>query len=299
LRGYQILRVGLHPHHNRIVLVTTRFIYAHGSSRVYPVPLLDPAQDLRGFWLAGWRSDGLERLRSQHLALTGQPFARASDAVGLGPARRLEALRPAANRLNETNPAHWLWGSVRVQHLVWAPDGRSFLAAFETDPGHRQLWAVGLDGSAPKLVASGDIREYGWSPDGATIVFTLFDPAAAAPSPDRPFAIQVVPATRIGQQPIPIVTRLPTAQLPMSTSQIAPGDVTEAPQWTPDGKTVLVQTYPYQGRRIVAVDVPSGRPFDLSQPHWDAYFALSPDGTQLLLNNGRDNFWTAALIRRP
>jgi hypothetical protein len=418
LRGYEILRVSLHPHHNRIVLVTTRFIYADGSSRIYPVPLLDPAQDLRGFWLAGWRNDGLERLRSQHLALTGQPFAGPADPVAVGPAQRLNALSPAANRLDESNPAHWLWGSVRVQRLVWAPDGRSFLAAMETDPGRRQLWAVGLDGSTPKLVASGDIREYGWSSDGGTIVFTLFDPAAAALSPDQPFAIQAVPTNSIGHQAVPIVTRLPTAQLPglsaegiwffadgnlwrgayaggepqliasglasenvrgeprpgpggqqaafacganlclmplrggqpsgalitlaqaaglapaemtwsadssllavvdrssnpglpvnlaivssagqaISTSQIAPGDVSEAPQWTPDGKTVLVQTYPYQGRRIVAVDVLSGRPFDLSQPHWDAYFALSPDGTQLLLNNGRGDFWTAPLIRRP
>src|SRR5260370_37273838 len=41
------------------------------------------------------------------------------------------------------------------------------------------------------------------------------------------------------------------------TSDIAPGDVSEAPQWTPDDKTVLVQTYPYQGRRIIALDAAS------------------------------------------
>jgi hypothetical protein len=61
---------------------------------------------------------------------------------------------------------------------------------------------------------------------------------------------------------------------------------------------VLVQTYPYQGRRVIAVDVASRQVYDLSQEHWDAYFALSPDATQLLLNNGRGDFWTADLIRR-
>jgi Tol biopolymer transport system component len=417
LRGYEILRVGLHPHHNRIVLVTTRFIYADGSSRIYPVPLMDPAQDLRGFWLSGWRSDGLERLRSQHLALPGQPFARPDAPVRVGAARRIDRLSPAANRLDEINPSHWLWGSVRVQHLVWAPDGQSFLTAMEIAPGRRQLWVVPLDGSAPKLVASGDIREYGWSPDGGNIVFTLFDPAAAAIAPDKPYAIQAVPSGHVGQPPIPLVTRLSSAQqpglsadgvwffadgnlwraaysggqphlvasglgatepsgeprpapgggqvtfacsvdlclMPLSSAQangtptsiqraaglepaeiswsfdgsllavvdrssnpgvpvklavvgrdgqvifsseIAPSDVTEAPQWTPDGKTVLIQTYPYQGRRIIAVDLASRQATDLSQEHWDAYFALSPDGTQLLLNNGRGDFWTADLIRR-
>jgi dipeptidyl aminopeptidase/acylaminoacyl peptidase len=79
---------------------------------------------------------------------------------------------------------------------------------------------------------------------------------------------------------------------------IAPTDVTDAPQWTPDGQTILVQTYPYQGRRIIAVDVASRQVLDLSQEHWDAYFALAPDGRQLLLNNGRGDFWTAALIRQ-
>jgi hypothetical protein len=153
------------------------------------VPLLDPAPDLRGFWLAGWRSDGLERLRSQHLALPGLPFADPSAPIRLGPVQRVDAINPAANRLDGANPAHRLWGSVRVQRLVWAPNGRSFLAAVETDPGRRQLWDVPFDGSAPKPPASGDIREYGWSPDSGNIVFAVFDPGrrlpAIGPTPSR------------------------------------------------------------------------------------------------------------------
>jgi hypothetical protein len=37
---------------------------------------------------------------------------------------------------------------------------------------------------------------------------------------------------------------------------------------------------------------------DLSREHWDAYFALSPDGQNLLLNNGRGGFWLAPVIRQ-
>jgi Tol biopolymer transport system component len=79
---------------------------------------------------------------------------------------------------------------------------------------------------------------------------------------------------------------------------VAPDEATEAPQWTPDGRTVFVQTYPQDGRRIIAVDVPGRQVLDLSQEHWDAYFALSPDGRSLLLNNGRGDFWLADVIRK-
>ena len=78
---------------------------------------------------------------------------------------------------------------------------------------------------------------------------------------------------------------------------IAPRDVTDPPQWTPDGGAVFVQTYPQDGRRIIVVDLASGQVLDLSQPHWDAYFTLSPDGKALLLNNGRGDYWAADVIR--
>jgi hypothetical protein len=414
LARYEVLQVGLHPIHNRTALVSVRFIYADGSSRIYPVPLLEPAIDIAGFWLAGWRQDGLQRLRSDHLALVGQPFPTAGSPLQVGPARQLSALSPAANRLDEVNPGHWLWSSVRVQHLVWAPGGQSFLAMMETAPAQRQLWDVGLDGSPPQLLATGDIREYGWSPAGNAVVFTRFDAAAAQLDPRRPFAILSVSPDRSGQAPVPLAAQLATAQLPGLTAEgvwffsegslwltpyaggqprlvlsgadvvqaggqprpspdggtiafacgsslclaagpdgarpalkrvaglvaaemawspegarlavvdrdpnrsrpvrlivltvdgqvihdgeIAPGDVAESPQWTPDGQAIFVQTYPNDGRRIIAVNLRTDETLDLSQEHWDAYFALAPDGQSLLLNNGRGNFWTAPVIRRP
>jgi Tol biopolymer transport system component len=404
LARYEILRVGLHPRERRVALVTTRFIYADGASRVYPVPLLNPVVSIGDFWLSGWRDDGLQRLRSDHLAFPGQPFATPDSPIRLGPARRLD-LNPAANRLDELNPAHWLWNSVRLQHLVWAPDGSAFLLAVETDPGQRQLYRVPLDGSPPAPVAMGDIREYGWSPDGGVIVFTGLDPEASAADPTRPYAVMAAPVGSRAQ-PYPLVTALATDKLPGLTPggawffandalwlapyngqapqslisalasplpphpspdgsrvayacgrdlclqnvdggdpvrilnvrpdeaawsrdgqrlavvdrdpnnlrpvclivldragaerlrvPIAPRDVTDPPQWTPGGGAILVQTFPQDGRRIIAVDVASGQVMDLSQEHWDAYFALSPDGRALLLNNGRGDFWLADVVR--
>jgi len=412
LARYEILRVGLHAGHNRVALVTTRFIYADGSSRVYPVPLIGPAIDLYGFWLSAWREDGLERLRSDHLAFPGQPFATSETAIRLGPARPLE-VNPAAHRLDEANPGHWLWDSVRVQHLVWAPDGRAFLAAMEYEPGLRQLWVVPLGGLPPVPVDSpADIREYGWSPDGRYVVYTAADPNAQRLDTTRPYAIRVaflqdsqavvntlataLPADSLpgltaqgvwfffegtlwrvsyeGGAPQPLFAnllsgtedssayarpapdgerlayrcnperlclinsdaaqpdqqvRLQAAEMTWSpdgkrlavvdrdpnnlhpvrlvilsrpgetllTRDIAPNGATEPPQWTPDGEIVFVQTYPQDGRRIIAVNTVTGEVLDLSQEHWDAYFALRPDGLALLLNNGRGGFWLADVLR--
>lgn len=65
------------------------------------------------------------------------------------------------------------------------------------------------------------------------------------------------------------------------------------PQWTPDGKRLFVQTFPFHGRRIFTIDVASGEVLDLSQPRWDAWFSLTPDGKRLLLTHGRGGFWTS------
>jgi hypothetical protein len=414
LASYEILRVGVHPSQKDVALVTTRFVYADGSARIFPVPLLEPAGGWNGFWLSGWREDGLERLRSDHLALPGQPFATASAPILLGPAEAL-ALHPMANRLDEVNPGHWLWTSVRVQRLVWAPDGRSFLAAMELDQGQRQLWRVPMDGAPPTLLATGDVREYGWSPDGQVIIYTQRDAGAAAVSPQRPYAVMALaPDGRAAARTL--VTGLVSAQLPGLTDagawffsgnalwvapydgaqasrveadltglkvagaprpapdgarvvfacgqatcwlaptvqpegvtgarvrrvedvhlaeaawsadgqqvavvdsnpnfvspvrlvvlsgegeislsvDIAPREATDRPQWTPDGEAIFVQTYPHDGRRLIAVDLPTRQVLDLSQEHWDAYYALAPDGQSVLLNNGRGGFWLAPILR--
>ena len=77
---------------------------------------------------------------------------------------------------------------------------------------------------------------------------------------------------------------------------IAPKGEASAPRWTPDGQWLFVQTSPFCGRRILTVNVTTGVVLDLSQPRWDAWFDLAPDGERLLLTNGRGGFWTAAIV---
>ena len=152
-----------------MVLVTTRFTYADGSSRVYDVPMFDPIIDL---YISNWLNDGLARLRTEHLALPGQPFATESSPIRLGDAVRLK-LSPQADRLDAVNPFHWAWISNRLQRLAWSPTGDAFLMVEQRPYSSRQLWLIPLDGSAPQPInRSSGVYEYGWSPDGAFIVYT-------------------------------------------------------------------------------------------------------------------------------
>jgi Tol biopolymer transport system component len=400
----------------RMALVTTRFVYADGSSRVYDVPLFDAVSELLdpmlGFYLSNWRNDGLSRLRTEHLALPGQPFATESSPIRLGDAVRIK-LSPQADRLDAINPSHWAWLSNRLQRLIWSPQGDAFLMVVQRSDRSRQLWLVPLDGSTPQPVThSGSVIEYGWSPDGVFIVYTAYGEMQAT---TRSEMVQLVVVRRTALQQ-PAARRALTDASPPSLTQhgvwyaqdgalwlmdwntsesarvtdlpglgrttdtfptfwpvavspdgarvayacgtdlclmdvegsdrrdigatgirgiawdrtgtqlaatsldsnnlgpvrmliasrdgavqhkveIAPRDATDPPQWTPDGKIVFVQTYPLGGRRILAVNADTSQVLDLSREHWDAYFALSPDGRSVLLNNGRGGFWLAPVIR--
>lgn len=79
---------------------------------------------------------------------------------------------------------------------------------------------------------------------------------------------------------------------------LGPDGALGEPQWTPDGRFVFVNAFPRGGRRIVAIDTAGGQVADLSQPGWDAYFGLAPDGSSLLLWNARGGFWSVPLLRR-
>jgi Tol biopolymer transport system component len=76
---------------------------------------------------------------------------------------------------------------------------------------------------------------------------------------------------------------------------VGPNGLARAPRWTPDGRWLFLTTFPEGGRRIVAVEAATGRVLDLSQPRWDAFASLAPDGRRLLLWNGRGGFWEVTL----
>ncbi len=158
-----------------------------------------------------------------------------------------------------------------------APDGVQ--VAYACAAGVCLAAADGTGARAAALSAgSGQAVQITWSPDGEFLAVVDRDA-----NNRRPVRLWVF--TRAGT--------------PAFSVEIAPRDVTDAPQWTLDGRALLIQTYPQDGRRIIAVDVPTQQVFDLSQEHWDAYFALLPDGRTLLLNNGRGDFWAADLLHTP
>jgi hypothetical protein len=412
LARYAFERI-IQPRDTRFMLVTTRFVYADGSNRVYDVPMAYPVVGGFGIGFSYWLDDGLERLRAQHVALPGQPFAAESSPIRLGDAVRLN-LPVQADQLDTMNPAHWLWSGNRLQRLVWSPQGDAFLMVEQQSDRTRQIWLVSLDGSTPQPVnRGGSVFEYGWSPDGKFIIYTapgeglvssgvreatqlVMTPRAALQRPAARRAIvnaslpsltqqgiwytqdgalwlmdyQTGASTRVTALPdlgratdaLPIYwpiavspdasrvafacgdnlclmnldgsdrrviqatgiraitwdrtsTRLAATSLDANnlgpvrvlivsregelqhSADVAPHDATDPPQWTPDGKVVFVQTYPMNGRRILTADADTGQVLDLSREHWDAYFALSPDGKSVLLNNGRGGFWLAPVVR--
>jgi dipeptidyl aminopeptidase/acylaminoacyl peptidase len=139
---------------------------------------------------------------------------------------------------------------------------------------------AGVGTAAQVVVLEADTHhaaEISWAPDGAALAVVDRDPNGITP-------VRLLTFSRAGDVLLDVA--------------IAPGDAVDPPQWTPDGLAILVQTYPQDGRRIIAVHTATGQVLDLSQEHWDAYFALSPDGSQLLLNNGRGDFWLAPITLR-
>lgn len=141
-----------------------------------------------------------------------------------------------------------------------------------------QSWHT--DASQSSAATDGRQARVAWTPNGKKAAVTN-TPAQG----QYGFRVEPVELLVLGQQGATI-HRL----------TIAPNGVAGTPQWTPDGRFVLVQTQPYGGRRIVAVDTETGKAWDLSRPHWDAWFAMMPDGKSVLMANGRGGLWRADLI---
>jgi hypothetical protein len=160
-------------------------------------------------------------------------------------------------------PAHWgASGPVRP-----APDGS--LIAYACSAG---ICLQDRNGGARRTIDA-EAQQMAWSADGARL--------AAAAWEDRDDVVLTI-ASRDG----PIEHRV----------SIAPDGAAGTPQWTPDGRRLFVQIAPFGGRRIIMVDVATGAVLDLSQPRWDAWFDLAPEGERLLLTNGRGGFWVADLV---
>jgi hypothetical protein len=147
-------------------------------------------------------------------------------------------------------------------------------------PAPRPALASSKPGVEPEARSWPELRP-AWSPDGGLVaVASVLRPAG--PEALRPRLSLVSRDGRL-----------------LGQADVGPNGWLDAPFWTPDGAHLLVRAYPERGRRLVAVEVGTGRLADLSQPGWDALFTPAPDGTRLLATNGRGGYWLVPLERRP
>jgi hypothetical protein len=146
------------------VSVSVRFTYADGESRVYPIPLYER------MGRQGWRYDGLGRLRTEHVALPGIPFAGEDAALRLGTPTALQ-LPDARYPVLSGEARASFEPSYGRQHLTWSPAAadRAFLAQVDERSAQRTLWL--LRPTEPPVRIAEDVWSYTWSPDGRYIVF--------------------------------------------------------------------------------------------------------------------------------
>jgi hypothetical protein len=133
-------------------------------------------------------------------------------------------------------------------------DGRSI--AYTTYPGG-ELWRADRNGSQPRRLTSGPLRAClpRWSPDGTRIAF-------AGRAPGRPWQVHIVPADG---GPIEV---------------LAPENVTD-PNWTPDGRALLIGTLSNVQGPIFEWDLESGRKTIVPGSHGLFSPRPSPDGRYL------------------
>lgn len=166
-----------------------------------------------------------------------------------------------------------IWGAGPV--IRPSPDGMR--VAYTCGDGH----ALCLYDRAEARSMSVDVpaNAVAWSPDSLQLAVITDGTYGNSIEGDHPVVLTIVGQDGTIERATPI----------------APNGWADMPQWTPDARRIFVQTYPFSGRRILTIEVSTGEVLDLSQPRWDAWFALSADGQQLLLSNGRGGFWIGLL----
>lgn len=127
----------------------------------------------------------------------------------------------------------------------------------------------------------GDPRDVAWSQDGSKLALVSWLGHEWYPNQETNAALMVF--DHKGQ--------------PLQEVKLADYGKASTPYWLPNGEHILVQTLPYAGRRIVVVEVDSGKAWDLSRPRWDAWFGVEQSGKYLVLSTGRGGFWRVELAR--
>ncbi|MBM0170886.1 S9 family peptidase [Altererythrobacter sp. C41] len=192
----------------------------------------------------------------------------------------------------------FLPAGMNVSTVRFSPDGTTISFLYTAEDEKRAVWAIPVDGGGHRKlaeVAEADVRDYAWSPDGATLYLL----AGAAPDEaldkrkeagfdavvyEEEAKLNRLFAARVG-------TEVDAAPKPVAV----PGHVS-AIQVAPGGTTAIVESAPsprvddsYTSKRVHVIDLASGRVIEVVEtPGKLGDVEISPDGRRIALIAGVD-----------
>lgn len=201
-------------------------------------------------------TDDEEGDRYLRVAPDGRIVVRTATSSGFR-IRRLDADGSNSEFLVEGNQ----WGKPDI-----SPDGK-WLVYQAAEEGVTNIWRIPLDGGTPELVIGLESFLPAVSPDNARIAFYFSDPQ------DDSFKIGI--ASFEGGE----------LELELEVEPFYGGSLL---RWTPDGKSLLVNTMPRDRANLYRLPLDGGEPerltdFDDRRMYW---FGLAPDGETLVISRG-------------
>lgn len=192
----------------------------------------------------------------------------------------------------------FLPAGMNVSTVRFSPDGTTISFLYTAEDEKRAVWAIPVDGGGHRKlaeVAEADVRDYAWSPDGATLYLL------AGPAPDEALdkrkdagfdAVVYEEEARLNR----LFAARVGAEIDAAPKPVAvPGHVS-AIQVAPGGKTAIVESAPsprvddsYTSKRVHVIDLASGRVLEVVEtPGKLGDVEISPDGRRIALIAGVD-----------
>lgn len=192
----------------------------------------------------------------------------------------------------------FLPAGMNVSTVRFSPDGTTISFLYTAEDEKRAVWSIPVDGGGHRKlaeVAEADVRDYTWSPDGATLYLL------AGPAPDEALdkrkdagfdAVVYEEEARLNR----LFAARVGAEVDAAPKPVAvPGHVS-AIQVAPGGKTAIVESAPsprvddsYTSKRVHVIDLASGRVLEVVEtPGKLGDVEISPDGRRIALIAGVD-----------